>query len=118
MLYILAITLLLTHELDAVARSEWRILPILRAMPEPLAAHAFIVGHVPLFVILGWLATHPDLTVRHATELVISAFCVVHAGLHWLLRNHPANSFGNRTSQILIWSCASAGALNLAALQL
>lgn len=46
------VALLLAHELDAVYRKEWRLLPVLRGMRDEVAVFAFILIHVPLIVAL------------------------------------------------------------------
>ena len=50
---------LFTHELDAVSQSEWRLLYILRTMPDAQGAFWFVALHVPLFAALLWIAYSP-----------------------------------------------------------
>ena len=40
---------LFTHELDAMTSYEWRLIPILRSLPEALGMTAFVIIHIPLF---------------------------------------------------------------------
>ncbi|MEO1019618.1 MAG: DUF6713 family protein, partial [Pseudomonadota bacterium] len=55
-LFFLGFSILLAHELDAVRGSEWRLLPLLKRLPETQARDLFIVLHVPLVALLIWLA--------------------------------------------------------------
>jgi hypothetical protein len=110
LLYLAAVSLMFTHELDAMKRHEWRILPIFRSMTEEAAEAVFIWLHAPLFaaiIALSWLPAWPMF------KTIFAAFCIIHVGLHWLLRNHPANEFDNPSSQALIWLTAAFGALHL-----
>ena len=52
LLFYLAFAGLVTHELDAVHKHEWRLLFVLRAMPDESARRAFILIHIPLFAAL------------------------------------------------------------------
>lgn len=108
-LFRLAFALMMTHELDAVARLEWRVLPITSWMPDAVGFHFFIVAHVPLVVVLTRWAWGGNPVARERLRYWFCAFCVLHAGLHWAYRNHPEYRFDNPLSVGLIWSCAATG---------
>ena len=99
-----------THELDAVRRHEWRVLPGLRALPEAIGAHLFVWLHVPLFLGVFWL-TRAGADAPFAQAL--SGFAIVHVYLHWIFRHHPANEFNNLGSWGLISGAGTFGALHL-----
>jgi hypothetical protein len=103
------LALLFGHELDAVARHEWRLLPVLRSLPDGLAGRLFVALHVPLFLVLFRLVTHPSSRVRRRSRLVIGVFAVIHAGLHAWFDGHPDDEFGGATSRGLIHGAALAG---------
>ncbi|MEM7799176.1 MAG: DUF6713 family protein [Chloroflexota bacterium] len=103
---------LFAHECDAVYRHEWRLLYGFRRMRDEVAAKFFIVLHVPLFLILMWLGGHPDESVRWWSQLVISAFMVVHTFLHWRLRHHAKYEFEGWESNSLIWGGGLLGLLS------
>ena len=107
-LYLLLLAFLLAHEMDAVACREWRLLYVLRALPDPQARAAFIALHVPLIAGLGWTlsTTHPAAV---GARLVIAAFAVVHAGLHYRLRHDPLYEFHAPLSIVLIVGAAACG---------
>ena len=56
LLFYLAFSGLITHELDAVHKHEWRLLFVLRSMADAPACRAFVLLRVPLFAVLLWLA--------------------------------------------------------------
>jgi hypothetical protein len=112
-LFLLGISLVLAHELDAMRAREWRLLFVLRRMPEEHARKAFVLVHVPLVAGLIWLCTHPALEVRLASQIAFNLFLIVHAGLHWRLSGHALYDFHNKVSRGLIVGAALVGALHL-----
>ena len=106
LLFFLAFSALLAHELDAVHKREWRLLFILRKMPEDTARRVFVLIHVPVIAILLWLVMNPVDSIRYWAMLGMDTFMVVHAGLHFRLRNHDANRFGTMHSRMLIYGPA------------
>jgi len=108
-LYLFLLGFLLAHELDAVACHEWRLLYVMRGMPEVSARAAFIALHVPLVAGLVWTAAsvHP---AAAPWRLAVALFAVVHAGLHYRLRHAPAYEFHAPLSIALIVGAALLGA--------
>lgn len=105
--------LLLTHELDAVARAEWRVLPMTRWLPDDVGFPVFVLAHVPLFVWLIWLIGHTDPAVRVRWQIIVSAFLVVHVVLHLLFSGHRHYDFHGWMSQLLIFGGGAFGAAHL-----
>ncbi len=106
---------LFTHELDAVKRHEWRILPLTSSLPELRGERVFIWFHVPVFFVILWFAaSNPN----SAFGQILSGFAIVHIGLHWLFRNHPRNEFNTWGSWALIPGAGFFGALHLVAANL
>lgn len=105
--------LLLTHELDAVARGEWRVLPLTSWLPDEMGFTVFVLAHVPLFAWLLWLVGHPDAETRRRWQAVVSAFLVVHVGLHLLYAGHAHYDFDGAMSKLLIFGGGAFGALTL-----
>lgn len=110
-LFYLGFGFIATHELDAVTQQEWRLLYILRSLPEPLAAQAFVAVHVPLFAALIWLTQHPKLSLRSVARMALMVFLVVHVFLHWRLSGHALYSFHSPLSIVLIWGGGLMGLL-------
>ncbi|WP_395172729.1 DUF6713 family protein [Roseibium alexandrii] len=99
-----------THELDAVKRHEWRVLPVIRALPEKAAEQVFIWAHLPLFALLLWGG---DGDPASDTRIGLAVFAIVHVGLHYLFRHHPAYEFNNASSWALILLAGALGAIYL-----
>ena len=103
--------LFLAHEMDASARGEWRMLPLLGRLDDAAARDTFVALHVPLILMLMSLGVADPGSTAAAT---LSAFAVVHVAIHWLLRRHPANAMNNAFSWGLLAACGACGALHLA----
>jgi uncharacterized protein len=109
-LYPCLLALFLAHELDAVACREWRLLYVLRGMPEAKARAWFIALHIPLVAALTWssASAHP---AAEAVRLGLALFAIVHAALHYRLRRAPAYEFHSPLSIGLIAGAAIVGAV-------
>jgi hypothetical protein len=112
-LFYLALATLFTHELDAVANHEWRIMPILRSLPEEIALTAFVMLHVPIFAVLLALVFSINDRVRRASRIGVGVFLLAHAGLHLLFAGDANYEFSSSLSNILIFGGALVGGLYL-----
>jgi hypothetical protein len=120
-IFYLGLSLLFTHELDAISAREWRLLPMLSRLKDGCGRWWFIAIHVPLFaaLMLGAAATEPT---RQLVRQAIAVFFIVHLGLHTVLRNHahygfpkwPSARADSALSWALISGCALCGAICLA----
>lgn len=109
-LFYLCFAVLTTHELDAVAQSEWKLLYVLRDMPDELAALVFVGLHVPLFAVLLWLTMHHENSIRLRSRSIFATFLIVHAGLHYRLQDNDLYTFDSPLSLTLIFGGALLGA--------
>ncbi|MEL7242970.1 MAG: DUF6713 family protein [Cyanobacteria bacterium J06573_2] len=109
----LAFATILTHELDAMTQSEWRLLFILRNLPEQTASVAFVALHVPLIAVLLWLTNNESEIVKKSSRIALSAFLIIHSGLHKLLENSPSYTFHSTLSLWLIYGAGLLGLLYL-----
>jgi len=107
--FIIAVAFIFTHELDAVRRHEWRIMPVLNRLSEEVGFQVFVLAHIPLFGLLVWALLLPRDETTNAFQIAISVFCIFHVLLHKLFENHPANEFNTPLSQFLIWGGGIAG---------
>ena len=97
-----------THELDAVRRHEWRMLPVVRQFSDKIAERIFVWFHAPLFLAILWFSEEGAST---PFTLGLSLFAVLHVGLHWIFRKHPDNEFQGFGSWALIVLTGFFGAL-------
>jgi hypothetical protein len=59
--FVIAFSFLLTHEMDAIRLREWKIFPILTALPDEQGYTVFTALHVPLYALLLWGCSAPEL---------------------------------------------------------
>jgi len=116
LLFWLNLALLLTHELDAIRRQEWRMFIFLNRLDDEQAHQLFVLLHVPLFTLFFWFLSRPNQPIYFWFQLVVDAFLIVHLGLHMLFRNHPANAFRTSFSKRLIEGMALSGLIHAALL--
>ena len=112
--FLLGLGFISAHELDAVTQHEWRLLYVLRSLPEAVAANAFVALHVPLCAALIGLTHHPLPRWREGSRLALMGFLIVHVGLHLRLSGHAFYSFHSPLSKLLIFGAGVSGALYLA----
>lgn len=109
----LGLGLLLTHELDAISNHEWRVLPLIRVLPDDVGLGVFVALHVPIFALLiaGIASARPR--IRSATRFGVALFLAIHGALHFLFMEHPAYEFQSTLSNTLIFGGAICGAAYL-----
>lgn len=112
--FYLGVGALFTHELDAVANHEWRVLPLIRALPDELGMKVFLIAHVPLFAFVIAGIASPSRRFSNIARLTISSFLVLHGVLHYLFTNQPGYEFSSTLSNLLIFGGAGCGAIYLA----
>ena len=69
----------------------------------------------PLIWLILWFGAGAIAAGGNGFSLAMCIFAVLHALVHWLYERHPACEFRNPLSRSIIWSCAAAGALGIAA---
>jgi hypothetical protein len=112
--YSFCIALFALHELDAVRCHEWRLIPLIRRLPDNIGYTVFVAAHLPLFLLIFWLGWHSTPETKNAFYIFVGVFSIVHIWLHKLFASHPANEFNNPFSQTLIWGWGATGLLLLA----
>ncbi len=113
LVFIIGVSLLFAHELDAVGKREWRLLFVLRRMSDEQAHRWFVSLHVPLFVGVLTLVGASESTIVAAFVLAVDAFLVIHLVLHERLHAQGEVAFGSRFSRSFIWLGAALGVLHL-----
>ena len=104
---------IIAHELDAMTQSEWRLLFILRNLPEQTASDAFVILHVPLIAVLLWLANNESEIIKNWSRIALCGFLVIHSGLHKSLENSPNYTFDSTLSLSLIYGAGLLGLKSL-----
>ena len=113
LIFYLGMAALFTHEIDAMPNHEWRVLPLVRMLPDEIGMFVFVIAHVPLFALLIALVASSNDRTRTKSRLIISGFLVLHGLLHALFMNHPNYEFSYMLSNTLIFGGAAFGAIYL-----
>lgn len=112
--FVVGLSLILTHEMDAIRLQEWKMFVVLSAMTDATAYVVFTALHIPLYILLFWGLFAPGSTsVESSLVGGLNVFFVVHTILHLLFLKHPANQFRSAFSWTLIAGAGVAGMLDL-----
>lgn len=106
-LFLVNVVWLIIHELDAIDQQEWRFF-FGSFMSDQAAYRLFTALHVPLLVFILANAANREF------QIVFNLFLIVHAGLHFALRQHPLILFRSTFSRGWIYGGALLGGLHLA----
>ena len=107
LLFMLNITFFTIHELDAIYQHEWRVFFGFTGVSDEAAYQLSTALHVPLFMFVLWnLQSYPF-------QIGLDIFLILHAAIHWVLRNHPLVTFNNWFSRIWIFGGALLGTVHL-----
>ena len=60
LLFYIALSFILVHEMDAVRCKEWRIIPVLKLLDDKLGYIIFTVAHIPIYVFIFLKILYPD----------------------------------------------------------
>lgn len=110
----LGIGALFSHELDAMTNNEWRVLPLIRLLPDEVGRDFFVLAHVPLFAVVVALIASTNTRLRRRANIGVAIFLVIHGLLHALYIGHPAYEFSSALSNLLIFGGAICGGLYIA----
>lgn len=110
--FFVALSFILTHEMDAIKQHEWRIFPLTFWLDETLGYFVFTALHVPLYVLLFWsLYAIDGLNLGLIRGLDI--FFIIHVFLHIIFLRHPKNEFKSLFSWVIILGAGIAGLVDL-----
>ncbi len=108
-LFLIGVSLLFTHELDAMTHSEWQVLPLTSWLEPAVGRVIFVSLHVPAFaLVLGWLTSQIP-GRAYTAQFWIAIFLVVHATLHIAFSGLPTYTFDGLLSNSLIFGSAFFG---------
>lgn len=108
------LALLLCHELDAVAQTEWRLLPILSLFDDEMGYTLFVALHAPLLAVLLWLTGNSEARIRLRSQQAVDAFLIIHVGLHLWYTDHALYTFHSLLSETFIFGGGAVGLAHLA----
>lgn len=106
--FFVGLAFILTHEMDAIKRREWAILPFLSRLDDRTGFIVFTALHVPLYLILFVALVRPE-GLNRTLIRGLDLFLVIHALLHVFYLRHPRNEFTSLLSWIFIGGAAAAG---------
>lgn len=111
LLFLFIFSLLLIHEMDAVRTKEWRMFIILKDMKDETAHRVFTIIHLPLYL-CALYALSIGGTASYVLKIIIDAFLIGHAALHYAFRNHSGNGFESGFSKTIIYGAATLAVLH------
>jgi hypothetical protein len=113
LIFYTGLSLLLTHELDAIKQHEWRIFPGLSNLKDNLSYPLFVILHIPLFILILWLLCHPSEYVQFWFQISVDGFLIIHLGLHHFFKSHDKYEFTQQFSKIIINLMALTGLIHI-----
>ncbi len=113
LLYYLGVTSLLTHELDAVLNTEWRLLYVLRTLSDDVASLYFVAMHFVIIFAFFYFGHHQKSKVEEGFRGAVALFLIVHGILHFRLSDDPLYTFSGLSSNLYIYGASAFGLLFL-----
>ncbi len=112
--FFLALSFLLTHEMDAVRRYEWQVFPFLAGIRNDQHGYILFTSiHIPLYLFLLWGVFSHGATTNQSFVYGVDSFCIIHVLLHLVFRTHPNYQFNNWFSWTLILGAGIAGGIDI-----
>ena len=109
--FLITLSLLLVHEMDAIQAKEWKMFIILKDMTDETACNVFIGFHFPLYF-CALYALLSGGTAGYVLKIIIDVFLLGHALIHFAFRKHSGNGFHTLFSKIIIYSMAALALLH------
>lgn len=110
--FFIGLSFILTHELDAIKRHEWRIFPFTSFLNDQWGYWVFTGLHVPLFLTLFWFL-FSGTGINEGLMQGLNIFFVIHFFLHLFFLRHPKNEFTTLFSWLIIIGAALSGGVSL-----
>jgi len=112
-LFLLILSLLLVHEMDAVWAKEWKMFVVLKDIAEETAYRVFTLIHLPLYLFIFYFLFSGGPIASYVLKIIIDIFLLGHVILHYRFRKHNNNGFRTRLSKIVIYSMSALALLHL-----
>ena len=102
--FVLLISLLLIHEMDAIRLKEWRMFVVLKNLHDETAYRIFLLLHLPLYVVAIFIPASGEALERVILYYVVDAFLIAHSIIHFGFRKNSNNGFTSIFSKAIIYS--------------
>lgn len=110
--FLIGLSFILTHEMDAIKCQEWTIFPLLSKLDEKTGYFVFTAIHIPLYLLLFW-GLYGKNGIDPSVIMGLDIFFIVHVFLHVLFLKHPKNQFTSAFSWIIILGAGIAGLIDI-----
>lgn len=102
-IFILNISLLFVHEMDAIRCKEWKMFTLLKELREELGYTIFTVIHIPIyfFILLFLMTAFKEFSFK--AYLITDIALIAHLLVHILFSRHKNNRFRGLFSRAIIY---------------
>ena len=98
-IFILELSLLFTHEMDAIRRQEWKMFIFLKNLTDEKAYKIFLLLHIPLYTAILLVLFSSFMNIGN---YIVDIFLIIHMLIHFLFRKNPANELNGKISKGII----------------
>lgn len=110
-MFVISLSSMLVHEMDAIRCKEWRIFPGLSQLNDKVGERVFILAHIPLISWILYSLFHDS--TEGSFRQGFCVFAMIHLVLHVLFLFHPRNQFKDIISWLPILLSALTAPLSL-----
>ncbi len=101
-LFLIILSLLLVHEMDAMRAKEWKMFVILKDMAEERGGNVFMLLHLPLYLAALYALVSENMPSL-VLKIIVDVFLLCHVVLHRCFKKHPKNDFNSLFSLGVIY---------------
>jgi len=102
--FIVMLTLLLIHEMDAIRAKEWKMFIVLKNLEDELAYRIFTLAHIPIYFFVLFVLVRVEMPAIAPFKYSVDIFLIIHAVIHYCFRKKPNNGFRSLFSITIIYS--------------
>lgn len=112
-LFLLNVSLLFVHEMDAIRRKEWKMFIILKDLSEELGYLIFTLLHLPIFffILLFLMTGFKEFSFK--AYLITDIALIAHLLVHILFSRHKNNGFAGLFSRSIIYLMGALAIIHL-----
>lgn len=116
LLFVVILSLLLIHEMDAIRTKEWKMFIGLKNLSDEKGYVVFTLIHLPLYFAALLILGQNWETAKLILFYIIDGFVILHAIIHFAFKRHPDNGFNSIFSKIVIYSMPALAAAHISLL--